>query len=61
MSDFCCEVCKKTPNEDRIALFRTGQKGPGQDPRWRCAEHLHTPVDETVKKITDALTIIPHS
>jgi hypothetical protein len=34
-----CEICKKGPAND-VALYRTGEKGPGKDPHWRCSEDL---------------------
>jgi hypothetical protein len=32
-----CEVCKKGP-KDHVALYRTGPKGIGNNPHWRCSE-----------------------
>lgn len=37
----CCEVCGEEPNGERV-LYRTGKKGPGENPHWRCEEHLKT-------------------
>jgi len=33
-----CEVCGGSPfNDDNpVTLYRTGEKGPGKDPHWRC-------------------------
>ena len=54
-TDFSCEVCKKSPHQDGIALFRTGEKGPGVDPHWRCRDHLTMPIDPVVEVVCDAL------
>lgn len=51
MSDFVCEVCKKGPEEEGIAIIRTSKKGPGEDPHWRCRDHVDTPVDKAVDEV----------
>jgi hypothetical protein len=33
----CCEICHRTPMQG-IAIYRTGKKGPGEDPHWQCTE-----------------------
>lgn len=48
-----CEVCKKGPQHD-VALYRTGKKGPGEDPHWRCS--LDLPKDHTVQ--TEVLEVV---
>lgn len=30
-----CEICKQGPS-DGVSVFRTGKKGPGENPHWRC-------------------------
>lgn len=55
-TEFSCEVCGKSPENERIVLFRTGEKGPNMDPHWRCHDHLTTPIDPLVKDVCDALT-----
>jgi len=54
-AEFSCEVCGKTPHVDNAALFRTGEKGAGKDPHWRCRDHLATQVDPEVKALCDLL------
>lgn len=34
-----CEVCGQGP-EIGIAIYRTGGKGPGVNPHWRCDAHI---------------------
>lgn len=34
-----CEICGKGP-EDGTTIHRTGKKGPGEDPHWRCEADL---------------------
>ncbi len=34
-----CEVCKKGPQDD-VAVYRTGKRGPGEDPHWRCSADM---------------------
>lgn len=33
-----CEICNKTPSETPI--FRSGERGPLKDPRFRCEEDM---------------------
>jgi len=34
-----CEKCGRNPQEG-VTLHRTGLKGPGKDPHWRCQSHM---------------------
>jgi hypothetical protein len=34
-----CEICGKGP-QDGTTIWRTGDKGPGQEPHWRCDADL---------------------
>ena len=47
-----CEVCHKEPQKDGIGLYRTGKKGPGENPHWRCQQHANVEnLDEKVLKL----------
>lgn len=48
-----CEICKKGPKEN-VAIYRTGEKGPGKDPHWRCSEDL----PETYNVDQEVLTVV---
>lgn len=49
-----CEVCGGSPAEG-ISLYRTGGKGSGINPHWRCEQHLSAPADPTVVEIVQLL------
>ena len=51
-----CEICGQGP-ADGISVYRTGEKGEGVDPHWRCKPHLppHNEVDEGVIELTEHL------
>lgn len=57
-----CEVCG-VRMLDGHPLFRTGPKGKGCDPHWRCEPCVGEPISPTVLAITDAITlgVDPHS
>jgi len=38
VSQHCCEICQQGPRQG-IAIYRTGGKGQGVNPRWRCSLH----------------------
>lgn len=38
MNDIKCEVCGHGPQTGHT-IFRTGGKGPGVNPHWRCEQH----------------------
>lgn len=35
-----CEICHRSPNTHGITIYRTGEKGPGKNPHWRCVDDL---------------------
>lgn len=55
-SRFACEVCGRGgPGPDQnLTIFRTSPKGGPF--RGRCEEHMVTPIDPIVKRISDILT-----
>lgn len=48
-----CETCKQGP-EHGVGIYRTGEKGPGKNPHWRCSAHLPSnhEVDPEVAEVT---------
>jgi hypothetical protein len=40
-----CEVCGCGPQQD-VSIYRTGGKGPGINPHWRCLQHKEQPMPE---------------
>lgn len=47
----CCEVCGVSGQT--VAMHRSGPKGKGMDPHWRCESCLDAPPDPVVLAITD--------
>lgn len=55
MADIKCAVCGKGPIEG-VTLYRTGNKGPGENPFWKCPEHIEQyKVDPAVKELTETI------
>lgn len=60
-----CEICGKGPMEG-VSIHRTGKKGPGQDPHWRCesdmpkAKVVDQEVAELVAIIENNEVVIKH-
>ena len=51
-----CEVCGKgpRPKDGGVSIFRTGPKGPGQNPHSRCQEHLTKGTVKTIEALSEA-------
>ena len=49
-----CEICGQGPGTNGTALYRTGKKGPGENPHWRCSVHKtdEVVVDPLVAEVT---------
>ena len=47
-----CIVCKS----ENIPVYRTGPKGPGQDPKWTCEGCMKQAPPSDVKAVVDALS-----
>lgn len=54
-----CEVCHKEPQKDGIGIYRTGEKGPGKNPHWRCKQHLDDNVIDP--NVDEIVTVIEES
>lgn len=48
-----CEVCGHGPETNGTAVYRTGEKGPGKNPHWRCSVHMPSsaPADPVVQEV----------
>jgi hypothetical protein len=57
MSKYVCEVCGKGPERDGVALYRTGAKGPGEDPHWRCSADMPDAERINPDKIIDVTVV----
>lgn len=51
-----CEICKKGP-EDDVAVYRTGEKGPGKDPHWRCSVDMPKETEVSADVLTTVAAI----
>lgn len=54
MSEIECEICGRSPKNGET-VFRSGEKGAGKNPGWRCRAHLTTAVDPEVNELVSIL------
>lgn len=53
----CCEVCGKSASNGHT-LYRSGKKGAGVNPHWRCSEHMNMQeVSPDVREVVEAVEV----
>jgi hypothetical protein len=55
-----CEICGQGPMHG-TSVYRTGEKGPGKDPHWRCQFHMTHQERATVPADVMELTAVIES
>ena len=50
-----CEVCGTSPLSGGYPIFRTGGKGAGINPHWRCQQHSEIVLDQETVEIVNII------
>ncbi len=56
---YVCETCQQGP-EQGVGIYRTGEKGVGKNPHWRCSLHLPE-VNNVSPEVIEVTTVIESS